>query len=171
MLTEKMQAALNAQVNAEYYSSYLYLSMAAYFEAQNLRGFANWMRVQVQEENFHAMKFYDYIIQRGGRVILQAIDTPSSDWASPLAVFEAAYKHEQHITELINKLMGLSFSESDFASNSFLQWFVNEQVEEEANASGIVSDLKRAGTATESLFRIDRELAARVFTPPASAGA
>ncbi len=170
MLTEKMQDALNAQVNAEYYSSYLYLAMAAYFEAENLRGFANWMRVQAQEENLHAMKFYDFIIQRNGRVLLRPIDAPPSNWESPLAVFEAAYKHEQHVTDLINKLVALSFSETDFASNTFLQWFVNEQVEEESNADAIVHDLKRVGASSDGMLMIDRELAARVFTPPPAAG-
>ncbi len=169
MLTEKMQDALNAQVNAEYYSSYLYLAMAAYFEAENLRGFANWMRVQAQEENLHATKFYDFIVQRNGRVLLRPIDAPPSSWDSPLAVFEAAYKHEQHVTDLINKLVSLSLGEGDFASNTFLQWFVNEQVEEEANADAIIHDLKRVGSSMDGLFLMDRELATRVYTPPAAA--
>ncbi len=170
MLTDKMQDALNAQVNAEYYSSYLYLAMAAYFEAENLRGFANWMRVQVQEENLHAMKFYDFIVQRSGRVLLRPIEAPPSSWESPLAVFEAAYKHEQHVTDLINKLVSLSLGEGDFATNTFLQWFVNEQVEEEANADAIIHDLKRIGSSMDGIFLMDRELATRVFTPPPAAG-
>ncbi len=170
MFTEKMQEALNAQVTAEYYSSYLYLAMAAYFEADNLRGFANWMRVQAQEENFHATKFYDFIVQRNGRVLLRPIDAPPSSWDSPLAVFEASYKHEQHVTSLINNLVSLSLSESDFATNTFLQWFVNEQVEEEANADAVVHDLKRVGGSMDGLFLMDRELATRVFTPPPATG-
>ncbi len=166
MISEKMQEALNAQINAEYYSSYLYLAMAAYFEAENLRGFANWMRVQAQEENMHAMKFYDFIVQRNGRVNLLAIETPPATWDSPLAVFQASYKHEQHVTSLINKLVKMALAESDYASNAFLQWFVDEQVEEEANADAIVQDLKRVGKASEGVFLMDRELATRRFTPP-----
>jgi ferritin len=166
MISEKMQEALNAQVNAEYYSSYLYLAMAAYFEAENLRGFANWMRVQAQEENMHAMKFYDYIVQRNGRVTLLPVEAPPVTWDSPLAVFQASYKHEQHVTSLINKLVKLALAEGDYASNAFLQWFVDEQVEEEANADAIVQDLKRVGRASEGLFLMDRELATRRFTPP-----
>jgi ferritin len=170
MLGQKMQDALNAQVNAEYYSSYLYLAMVAYFEAENLRGFANWMRVQAQEENMHAMKFYDFIVQRNGRVTLKAIEVPPATWESPLAVFEYAYKHEQHVTSLINNLVNLALAEGDHATNTFLQWFVNEQVEEEANADAIVQDLKRVGGSSEGLFLMDRELATRQPGPDVAAG-
>lgn len=161
MLSEKMQAALNAQVNAELHSSYLYLAMAAYFESQNLMGFANWMHQQSIEENGHGMKFYTYINSRRGRVTLTAIDAPKTEWKSSLAVFEDSLKHEQKITGLINKLMDLAIAESDHATISFLKWFVDEQVEEEANVDGVIQDLKRIGDAPQGLFILDRELAGR----------
>ncbi|MHC4488139.1 MAG: ferritin, partial [Planctomycetota bacterium] len=122
MISKKMEKALNGQLNAELYSAYLYLSMAAYFESADLAGFANWMRVQVQEEQFHAMKFYDYIIERGGRVTLGSIQAPPSDWDSPLAVFEATLTHEQKVTGLINDLVDVARGEKDNASEIFLQW-------------------------------------------------
>lgn len=166
MLTEKMQDALNQQVNAELYSAYLYLAMEAYFKSINLPGFANWMRVQTQEELLHAMKIYDFINQRNGRVTLKALAQPQTEWKSPLAVFEAAYKHEQKVTGLINDLVNLAVKEKDHATSTFLQWFVNEQVEEEASANGVVQKLKMTGKSPDGLFLIDRELALRVFTPP-----
>jgi ferritin len=171
MLNEKMAKALNDQINAEFYSSYLYLSMAAYFDSLNLKGFANWMKVQAQEEDFHAKKFFGYVIDRSARVRLQAIKAPPHDWDSPLAVFEAAYKHECHVTDLINKLVDLSLKLSDHATNNVLQWFVGEQVEEEANADSIVQQLKLIGKDGQGLLMLDRELATRVFTPPPAAGA
>jgi len=167
MLKEKMEQALNEQINAELYSSYLYLSMAAYFESKNLKGFANWMMVQAQEEDFHAMKFFGYVNERGGRVHLKAIDGPPTEWESPLAVFEAVYKHECHVSELIHKLVDLANEMSDHPTNTFLQWFVTEQVEEESAADDIVQQLKLVGDAGHGIFMIDRELSARVFTPPA----
>lgn len=170
MLNDKMAKALNDQINAEAYSSYLYLSMAAYFESINLKGFANWMMVQAQEEDLHAMKFFDFVNERSGRVRLQAIKAPPHDWESPLAAFEAVYTHECHVTGLINKLVDLSLKLSDHATNNFLQWFVAEQVEEEASADAIVQQLKLIGTDGHGLFMIDRELANRVFTPPPAAG-
>jgi ferritin len=139
MVKKKIEAALNKQLNAELYSSYLYLSMSAYFQSINLPGFANWMRVQTQEELVHAMKFYDFINERGGRVMLQKIDSPPTKWASPLNVFESAYKHEQKVTGLINDLVNLAVGEKDHATNIFLQWFVTEQVEEEASADEVAS--------------------------------
>ncbi len=166
MLSETMQKALNDQVNAEYYSAYLYLSMAAYFESLNLNGFANWMRVQTQEELAHGTIMFNFIGQRGGRVILSAIAAPQTEWKSPRDAFECAYSHEKKVTGLINKLVDLAIRESDHATNAFLQWFVTEQVEEEMNASGIANQLKVAGDSPNALFMIDRELAARVFTPP-----
>jgi ferritin len=161
MLSEKMQAALNAQVNAELYSSYLYLAMAAYFESQNLLGFANWMHQQSDEENTHGMKFYRYINDRRGRVTLTALEGPKTEWTSPLAVFEDSLKHEQLVTGLINKLMDLAISESDHATISFLKWFVDEQVEEESNVDAVIQDLKRIGDAPQGLFILDRERAGR----------
>jgi len=165
-----MEEALNAQVNAEMYSAYLYLSMESYFKSLNLNGFANWMRVQAQEEMMHAMKIYDYINERGGRVLLKVIEGPPTKWDSPLAVFEAVFKHEQKVTGLINDLVDLAIAEKDHATNSFLQWFVNEQVEEEASADEKVQQLKMMENAPGGMFMLDRELGQRVFTPPAAAG-
>jgi ferritin len=161
MLSEKMQDAINGQLNAELYSSYLYLSMNAYFKSINLDGFANWMHYQAQEELTHAMKFYDFINQRGGRVNLLQIEAPPSQWNSPQAVFEATLEHEQKVTGLINELVELALSEHDHASNIFLQWFVSEQVEEEENVTGVLEQLKLMGEAKGGLFMIDRELAKR----------
>ena len=167
MLSETMEAALNRQINAEMYSSYLYLSMCSYFESIDLSGLAAWMKSQTQEEMFHAMKMYDYVNERGGRVILDTIAKPQSDWESPLAVFEATLAHEQTVTGLINDLVDLALDERDHATNIFLQWFVSEQVEEEATAGGIVNKLKLIGDDAAGLFALDQELGQRVFTPPA----
>ena len=161
MLTEKMQTALNGQLNAELYSSYLYLSMNAYFKSVNLDGFANWMHYQAQEELEHSLKFYDFILQRAGTVQLQQIDAPPSEWSSPLAVFEATLEHEQKVTGLINGLVDVAHEERDHATNIFLQWFVSEQVEEEENVGGVLEQLKLMGDANGGLFMIDRELAKR----------
>jgi len=161
MLTEKMQKALNGQLNAELYSSYLYLSMNAYFKSVNLDGFANWMHYQAQEELEHSLKFYDFILQRAGTVQLQQIDAPPSEWSSPLAVFEATLEHEQKVTGLINGLVDVAHEERDHATNIFLQWFVSEQVEEEENVGGVLEQLKLMGDANGGLFMIDRELAKR----------
>ncbi len=168
MLDEKMQTALNKQMNAELYSSYLYLAMSAYFQSISLPGFANWMRIQAQEELVHAMKFYDFINGRGGRVILQPVEGPPTEWSSPLDVFENTYKHEQKVTGLINGLVNLAVKEGDHATNIFLQWFVTEQVEEEASADEVVQKLKLMGDAKGGLFMLDREMGQRVFTPPAA---
>lgn len=165
MLSQKMQDALNAQINAEYYSSYLYLSMAAYCEHVNFKGFANWFRIQSQEEMVHVTKFFDYVNDRRGRVELKAIDGPPTTWDSPLAAFEAAGKHEQHVTGLINRLSSLAISENDHASHGLLEWFVNEQVEEEATVDQIVAQLKLAEGAPAALFMLDRELAQRTLAP------
>jgi len=166
MLSDKMQEALNAQINAELYSSYLYLAIAAHFEGTDLPGFASWMTVQAQEELFHAKKFYDYIYERDGEVTLQAIDGPPKAWDSPLAAFDAAYKHEQHITGRIHELVALARELKDPATENFLQWFVSEQVEEEATAKGIVQQLRLIGDSGTGKLIIDRELGTRVFTPP-----
>ena len=161
MLSEKMQAALNGQLNAELYSSYLYLSMNAYFKSINLDGFANWMHIQAQEELMHAIKFYDFINQRGGKVTLQQIAAPPSGWNSPLGVFQATLEHEQKVTGLIHALVDLALAEHDHATNIFLQWFVSEQVEEEESVGGVLEQLKLMGEAKGGLFMIDRELAKR----------
>ena len=167
MSNPKIQDALNKQLNAELHSSYLYLSMAAYLESQNLKGMAHWMRIQAQEENLHAMKFFDFINERGGKVVLTQIDAPKTEWSSPLDVFEDTCKHESKVTGLINELVDLSLSEKDHAANAFLQWFVTEQVEEEASAQEIAGKLKLVGDRGGMQFMIDRELSQR--TPPAVA--
>ena len=166
MISKKMEKALNEQVNAELLSAYLYLSMEAYFKSLNLNGFANWMRVQTQEEVAHGMKIYGFIDERGGRITLTAIEGPQTKWDSPLAVFKDVYKHEQKVTSLINNLVNLAIEEKDHATNTFLQWFVNEQVEEEASADQVVQQLKMMEKAPGGMFMLDRELAQRVFTPP-----
>jgi len=170
MLSKRMQAALNKQMVAELYSAYLYLSMSAYFHSRNLGGFANWMRVQAMEESTHAMKIFDYINERGGLVLVDAIDKPPTKWASPLAAFEAVHKHEQKVTGLINGLMDLAIKEREHATQNFLQWFVSEQVEEESSADEVVQKLKMVGQEGGGMFMIDRELGQRVFTPPAAEG-
>lgn len=161
MLSKKMEEALNKQVNAELYSSYLYLAMAADFEAKNLPGFAHWLEVQAKEENGHAMKFYEYINDRRGRVKLAAIAAPPAEWASPLAAFEAVLAHEQKVTGLINDLVELAAKEKDTATGVFLQWFVTEQVEEEKTADAIVAQLKMIGDKGHGLIMLDRALAQR----------
>lgn len=167
MIKEKIENALNKQLNAEMYSSYLYLSMSAFFESENLKGFAHWMRIQAQEELVHAMKFFDYVHERGGLIALTTIDAPPTKWQSPLAAFNHVFEHEQKVTGLINDLVDLAISENDHATNNFLQWFITEQVEEESSAGEIVQKLKLMGDASGGLFMFDRELGQRVFTPPA----
>jgi ferritin len=169
MLSKKMQDALNSQINAEYFSAYLYLSMAAHFERVNLKGISHWFRIQVQEETMHATKFFDYVLDRGCPVTLATIQGPPTTWESPLAAFEAALAHEQGITARIGKLADLALAESDHATNALLQWFINEQVEEEATADQIVHELRLAGDAPAALFMIDRELGARVLTASTTA--
>jgi ferritin len=171
MLNEKIEEAFNDQLNAELYSSYLYLSMAAYFQSINLEGFANWMRCQAQEEIVHAMKFYNFVNERAGRVILTAIEGPATKWDSPLIAFEDAYRHEEKITASINNLVDLAIKEKDHAANAFLQWFVNEQVEEESSVDAVVHQLNLAGDQGSGLFMIDRELASRTFVLPTAKGA
>lgn len=159
MLTETMQQALNDHLNAELSAYYHYLSMSAWFEDQDLRGFAAWMRQHSDEEMMHAMKFYDFIDERRGRVLLQSLEQPPTDWDTPLTAFEDALKSEQRVTGLINKLVDLTIAESDHATNSFLLWFVDEQVEEEAVVDAVLQDLKRVGDFGPGLFLLDRELA------------
>jgi ferritin len=161
VLSKKMEEAINKQINAELYSAYLYLSMAAYFEFTNLPGFAKWMEVQAQEEKQHAMKLYHYVIERGGRVILDAIQKPQSEWKSPLDVFEAVYAHEKHVTELIYNLMDVAKSEKDYASEVMLHWFVKEQVEEEANASSILERIKMVKDSVNGILQYDKILGKR----------
>jgi ferritin len=168
MIPKVLEDAFNKHINAETYSAYLYWSMSAALEEMNLPGFANWMRIQVQEEMTHAVKFYNHIIERGGKVQLTAIDGPPGEWADVKAVFEAVFKHEQLVTGLINNLMDLSIQEKDHAANMFLQWFVTEQVEEEATAMDILGKLDIVGDTTGGLYMLDKEMGGRVFTPPAA---
>ena len=165
MLSQKMQDALNDQINAEYYSSYLYLSMSAWCEQADLKGFAHWFRIQSQEELLHVAKFFDYVFDRKGRVVVTSIQAPPADWKSPVDVFQAALAHEQHVTARISKLASLSAAENDFATHTLLEWFINEQVEEEASVDVIVQQLKLAGDTPAVLFMLDRELGARTLAP------
>ncbi len=166
MINAKMEKAINEQINWEIYSSYLYFSMAAYFDSINLKGFSKWMRVQAMEEQTHVKRFYDFVTARGGRIILSEIMAPQSEWESPLAVFEDVLMHEQKVTSLINGLVDLSLELRDHASNSFLQWFVNEQVEEEASVDDVLQSLKLNENNPGGLFMVDKELAQRAFVPP-----
>jgi ferritin len=161
MISKKLENALNKQINEEIFSAYLYLSMAAYFQAQNLDGFAGWMKSQAQEEMSHAMKFFAFLDEAGGRVSLLAVKEPEKDWKSPLAAFTAAYRHEQHITGCIDGLYQLAGSEKSNASQVMLHWFIKEQVEEEATAAKIVSRLSQIGDGGNGLWMLDRELGAR----------
>jgi len=166
MISKKMNDALNAQINAEMFSAYLYLAMSAWCSERSLAGFANWMRVQAQEEMSHATKIYDYVLERGGHVVLDAIDKPAADWSSPMAVIEETAQHEAKVTSLINDLMALANKEKDYASHIFLQWFVTEQVEEEASVGEVLERLKMIGKDSAGMFAMDLELGKRVYTPP-----
>jgi len=170
MLSQKIEKALNAQLNAELYSAYLYFSMSAYFESKALKGFAHWMRVQAQEEMVHAVKFYNYINERGGRVAVTAIQGPPTDWKAPVDVFAHTYAHEQKVTGLINDIASLALEEKDHVTGTMLQWFLNEQIEEESTASGLHQQLVLIGDTRGPLLMLDRELAQRVFVPPPGMG-
>lgn len=161
MVSKKMEEALNAQINKEIFSSYLYLSMSAYFDAKNLTGMSQWMKLQSQEEYTHAMKFYDFLLRVDGTVKLAAIEAPQTEWDSPLAIFEDSLNHERYISKSIHKLMDLAIEESDHPTKSFLQWFVDEQVEEEDTVQQIVENFKMIGDSKGGLFMFDRELGAR----------
>ncbi len=166
MLSPKLQDALNKQINEEYYSSYLYTAMVAYLEDLNLDGCAHWMKMQAEEEHQHALKIFDYVAERGGRVELLEIKAPPKEWESPLAAFKAALEHEQYMTRNINALADLAQSEKDHATNNLLQWYVTEQVEEEANVDDIVKKMEMIGGTGHGLFMIDRELKARPAPTP-----
>lgn len=166
MLKPEMENALNKHMNAELYSSYLYLSMSAYCQTVGLVGFANWMRVQAQEELVHGMKFFNYIKDRG-RAQLQPIEGPPVEWKNMLEIFDETCKHEALVTSLINKLVDLSIEHSDHATNNFLQWFVAEQVEEEAAADEIRQQIKLVGSDGAGLFMLDKDLGTRTFVMPA----
>jgi ferritin len=160
-LSKKLNDAIDKQINAELWSAYLYLSMSTYFESINLGGFANWMRVQAQEEVKHAMKFYHHVIERRGRVTVSAITAPPVNWKSPLQAFEEAFKHEQKVTGLISNLMDMADKEKDYAAASMLKWFIDEQVEEELSTDAIVQQLKLIGNNTGGLFMLNHELGER----------
>ena len=166
MITEKMEQAFNEQINKELYSAYLYLSMQAYFEKLNLTGFVNWMSVQVQEENAHAMGMYNYLNERGGKIELMAIDKPQTDWDSPLDVFKHVLEHEEYVTSRINALMDVADEVKDRAALSFLDWYVKEQVEEESNVGGVLAKLELIGEDKHALLLLDQELATRTFVAP-----
>ena len=163
MIHEKMRKALNEQINKEFYSSYLYLQMAAYFEEMGLKGFANWMKVQAQEENSHAHKFYDYLVDRGGKVVLETIEKPQNEYKSVIKKKKKTLEHEVYVTSLINNLMDVAEEVKDRASLSFLKWFIDEQVEEESNCEDIIAQLKIVDCSGDALFMMDREMAQRVF--------
>lgn len=163
MISKKLEEAVNAQIQAEMYSANLYLSMSAYFKANGFDGFAHWMFVQYQEEMFHSIKLFNYLFSRGGRSQIREMDKPQVDFDSPLAVFEKALEHEQLVTSLIHKLYELSLSEKDYAFQTFIQWYIDEQVEEEESAQAIIDKIKIAGDG--GIYWVDKEMAARVFAP------
>lgn len=165
-MNEKLEKAFNDQINKELYSEYLYLSMQAYFERLNLKGFVNWMSVQVQEEHAHALGMFDYLNQRGGNVQLEAIDKPETDWESPLAVFEQVLEHEEYVTSRINALMDVAEETKDRAAMSFLNWYLKEQVEEEDNVGNVLATLKLIGDDKKALLMLDKDLATRTFVAP-----
>jgi ferritin len=168
MYSKTVEKALNDQINAELYSSYLYYSMSAWAAASDYPGMANWFKVQALEELFHVSKLFGYINDRGGRVKLGAIDAPPTDWESPTAAFSETLSHEQKVTGLINDLVNLAAAEKDRTTESFLQWYINEQIEEEATASELLGKIKLIGDNGTGLYMIDQELAGRVYTPPAA---
>jgi len=169
MIGKKMVDTINAQINAELFSAYLYMSMHSYFASNGMPGAANWVRVQALEEMTHAEKFCNYVHERGGKVVLTAIAAPETQWANPLAVFEAVLTHERKVTSLINNLMDVAIEQKDHAAGLFLQWFIGEQVEEEASVQNVIDQIKLAGESKGGMLMIDRELGARVFVPPVAA--
>ena len=166
MLNEKMEKAFLEQINKELFSEYLYLSMKAYFLNLNLHGFANWMDIQTQEERAHAMGMFNYVFERGGKVILDTIEKPENSWNSPLDVFKATLAHEQYVTSRINALLDVAEETKDRAAIIFLNWYLKEQVEEEANVGGILAQLELIGEDKNGLFALDKELATRTFVAP-----
>lgn len=168
MLISRIEKELNKQLNKEFFSAYLYMSMSAYFQSVDLLGFANWMNIQAREEMLHAEKFYNFIHERNGKVVLEQLDKPQTDWESPLAAFEDALKHELFITSSLNDLVNAALEEKDHATNIFLQWFITEQIEEESNALEIIRKLKLMQDAPGGMFMLDKELAARVLVLPAA---
>ena len=167
MISQKLQDALNDQINKEMYSEYYYLSMASYFNSIGLNGFENFFLIQVEEERFHSMKMYNFLNEKGGRVILKAINEPATEFKSTLEVFQLAYDHEKFVSKCINELMDVAIEVKDHAAKSFLNWFVDEQVEEEATMDSILNKLKLINCDGMGLLMLDKELSVRTFTPPA----
>lgn len=165
MISSKLEKELNQQLNEELYSAYLYLSMSAFLAQKNLNGFSNWMRVQFEEEQSHAQKLFQYILDRGGNVELQTINKPENTWKDIIDVFENVLAHEQKITSLINDLVNTAMSEKDHATVNMLQWYVSEQVEEEATVSDILDQLKLIDGKGSALLMLDREAKQRTFNP------
>lgn len=166
MISDTMTASLNEQINREMYSAYLYMAMATRCNIMGLKGFTNWFMVQYHEEMFHAMKLYEHVLRRGAEVELKAIQAPPADFTSPLDMFEKTLEHEQFITRSINDLVEQAVAEKDHASQIFLQWYVNEQVEEEENDNDMIAQLKLIGDNPQGLMMLDRELSGRVATIP-----
>ena len=166
MINEKMEKAFNEQINKELYSEYLYLAMKAYFADLNLNGFVNWFDIQVQEERAHGFGMYDYVLERGGKVELYAIDKPEVKGKTPLEIFEQVLEHEEYVTSRINHLMDVAEEVKDRAAMSFLNWYIKEQVEEEASVGGVLATLKLIGDDKKALLMLDKDLSTRVFNPP-----
>lgn len=166
MLSPKLTEAMNKQINAEIYSSYMYYSMSTYFEALSLKGFAHWIRVQALEELTHVQKFATFMADRGARALMHAVEAPPAEWDSPLAAAEAVYEHEVLVSGLVNDLMDLALEERDHATVNFMQWFIGEQVEEEASADEIVQQLKLVDKTKGGLFLLDKEMDKRSFVMP-----
>lgn len=162
-MNREVEKVLNEQINKEFFSAYLYLSMSAYFESVMLKGAANWMQIQAREETEHAMKIYQYICTRGGRILLEAVKDPKKEWETPLAAFEEALGHERFISESINNIVSIAENEKDYMTVNFLQWFIAEQVEEESNAQDNVDKFRLVDNNPNGVFMIDREMAQRIF--------
>jgi len=165
MLTKKLQDALNEQINKEFFAEYLYLSMSAYLESIEMEGFANYFNVQAQEEHFHAMKMFNFVHDKGGRVILKSLKEPKSEYNSVVNVIEESLKHERYVTKSINELMDVAIKENDHSVKSFLEWYVDEQVEEEATISRLLAKLKLIKGEGFGLLTLDSQLGARKYTP------
>ena len=165
-MNKRLTDEINKQINYEFYSEYFYLAMAAYAARNDFPGFENWFLIQVQEEDMHAMKFYNFLHSRGEKVLLEAIEKPPTEFDSLLAAFEAGLKHEKFVTERINLLMSIALEEKDYAAVSFLNWYVDEQVEEEESFAALIGKIKIVGDKGVGMYQLDKEVAARTFTPP-----
>ncbi|MEA5004629.1 MAG: ferritin [Christensenella sp.] len=169
MISKKMESMLNEQMKNEFFSAYFYLAMAAWFSSKNLNGFANWYRIQAQEERDHATMIMDYTLRVGANAEFLTIEAPDANFASPMDIFEKTLEHEQKVTAMINDLMGAAIDERDFKTQQFLQWYVSEQVEEEENATGLIEKLRIAGNSEAGILYMDAEAATRVYTPAVQA--